>query len=203
MQRFREQPSLAEIAASAGVAPHHFARMFRRWAGISPKQLLQRLTIEAAKRSLAGDESVLQAALDAGLSGPGRLHDLCVSLEAVTPGEFKSRGSGISFRHATTATPFGPALVATTDKGIAFLGFADAAGNVDGWDDFRRHWSAAEFRRDQASADEVGTASLGRVAARTGAVAPVGPRQQFPDPGLAGAVAKGARFNGQLFRHRA
>ena len=155
-QRFREQPSLAEIAASAGVAPHHFARMFRRWAGISPKQLLQRLTIEAAKQSLAGDESVLQAALDAGLSGPGRLHDLCVSLEAVTPGEFRSRGSGISFRHATTATPFGPALVATTDKGIAFLGFTDPAGNVDGWDEFRRHWSAAEFRFEQASADEVG-----------------------------------------------
>ena len=74
----------------------------------------------------------------------------------MTPGEFKLRGSGISFRHATTATPFGPALVATTDKGIAFLGFADAAGNVDGWDEFRRHWSAADFRHDQGSADEIG-----------------------------------------------
>ena len=151
-----EQPSVGRIAAAIGLSEYHFARMFRRWAGISPKQLLQRLTIEAAKRSLASDESVLQAALDAGLSGPGRLHDLCVSLEAVTPGEFKSRGSGISFRHATTATPFGSALVATTDKGIAFLGFADELGNVDGWDEFRRHWSAAEFRCDQASADEVG-----------------------------------------------
>ena len=156
-EQFREQPSLAQIARSAGVAPHHFARMFRRWAGISPKQFLQRLTIEAAKHSLADDESVLQAALDSGLSGPGRLHDLCVTLDAVTPGDFKSRGRGITFGYGTTATPFGAALVAATDKGVAFLGFADDAGNVDGWDEFRRHWTAAEFRGDQRAADHVGS----------------------------------------------
>jgi AraC family transcriptional regulator of adaptative response/methylated-DNA-[protein]-cysteine methyltransferase len=166
-ERFREQPSLAEIAGSAGLAPHHFARTFRRWAGISPKQFLQRLTIEAARHSLANDDSVLQAALGAGLSGPSRLHDLCVTLDAVTPGEFKARGRGMVFRHGIATTPFGAALVAVTDMGIAFLGFADEAGDVDGWDDFRRHWNRAEFRADDSAAARVGAQVWGAASSET------------------------------------
>jgi AraC family transcriptional regulator of adaptative response/methylated-DNA-[protein]-cysteine methyltransferase len=165
--RFRDQPALGEIAAAAGMSEYHFARVFRQWAGISPKQLVQRLSLEAAKDSLAADASVLQAALDAGLSGPGRLHDLFVSLEAVTPGEFKSRGAGLTIRHGLADTPFGPARIATTSRGTAFLGFADAAGRVAGWPEFREAWRAATWVDDAASAQQVARAVWG-VAPRGG-----------------------------------
>ena len=151
-QRFREQPSLERVAKSAGVAPHHFARMFRRWAGISPKQFMQRLTLQAARESLGQEQSVLQAALDAGLSGPGRLHDLFVTLEAVTPGEFKSRGSGLKVRHGTAATPFGPATIAVTARGIGFVGFETQGGEVPGWDEYRQSWRDATFVEDASAA---------------------------------------------------
>ena len=113
-----------------GWSEYHFARVFRRWAGISPKQFVQHLSLAAAKQTLAADESVLQAALDAGLSGPGRLHDLFVAFEAVTPGEFKSRGRGLTMRFGTAQTPFGPARIAATERGIAFLAFEDSTGRV-------------------------------------------------------------------------
>ena len=151
-EHFREQPALEDIARAAGLAPHHFARVFRRWAGISPKQLLQRLTLQAARESLARDRSVMAAAFEAGLSGPGRLHDLFVSIDAVTPGEFKSHGSGLEFRHGLAATPFGAARIVLTPRGIGFLGFADARGRVPGWDDYRAAWSGATFVEDQAAA---------------------------------------------------
>jgi AraC family transcriptional regulator, regulatory protein of adaptative response / methylated-DNA-[protein]-cysteine methyltransferase len=152
---FRSQPSLEEIAAAAGISEYHFARVFRQWAGISPKQLVQRLSLEAAKQSLGAEASVLQAALDAGLSGPGRLHDLFVSLEAVTPGEFKSRGAGLTIRHGMAETPFGTARIAATNRGVAFLGFADGAGQVAGWPEFQRDWRDAAWVEDDASARRV------------------------------------------------
>ena len=158
---FREQPSLEEIAAAAGMSEYHFARVFRQWAGISPKQLVQRLSLEAAKESLSDDASVLQAALDAGLSGPGRLHDLFVALEAVTPGEFKSRGEGLTIRYGTADTPFGPARIATTARGTAFLGFADSAGRVAGWPEYREAWRAAKWQADEAAARQVARAIWG------------------------------------------
>jgi len=154
-ERFREQPSLERVAKAAGVAPHHFARMFRRWAGISPKQLVQRLTLEAARRSLGRDESVLQAALDAGLSGPGRLHDLFVTLEAATPGEYKSRGRGLTIRYGSAATPFGAAVIALTARGIGFVGFEVPGGEVPGWAEYRQLWRDASFVKDESSAAEV------------------------------------------------
>jgi AraC family transcriptional regulator of adaptative response/methylated-DNA-[protein]-cysteine methyltransferase len=154
-ERFREQPSLEQVAKSAGVAPHHFARMFRRWAGISPKQFMQRLTLQAARGSLGRDESVLQAALDAGLSGPGRLHDLFVTLEAATPGEFKSHGSGLTIRYGSAATPFGRAIIAITDRGIGFVGFEVSSGDVPGWDEYRQLWRHAKFVEDASSAAAV------------------------------------------------
>jgi len=154
-RHFREQPALASMAAAAQMSEYHFARSFRRWAGISPKQLLQRLSLEAAKSALEDEASVLQAALDAGLSGPGRLHDLFVTLEAVTPGEFKSRGRGLEIRYGTADTPFGRATIATTDRGVAFLGFADAEGGVAGWAEFRATWPEAQWRREPAVARAV------------------------------------------------
>jgi len=164
-ERFRSQPSLEEIAAAAGMSEYHFARVFRQWAGISPKQLVQRLSLEAAKQSLGAEASVLQAALDAGLSGPGRLHDLFVSLEAVTPGEFKSRGAGLTIRHGMAATPFGAARIASTRRGIAFLGFADGAGDVEGWPEFQRDWRDATWLADDASACRVARTVWGLAAA--------------------------------------
>ena len=152
-----EQPSLADIAAAAGWSEYHFARVFRRWAGISPKQFLQHLSLAAAKQTLDDERSVLQAALDAGLSGPGRLHDLFVSLEAVTPGEYKLRGQGLVMRHGTADTPFGPARIALTERGIAYLAFADAGGRFDGWEDFERTWREADWREDDRAAAAVAT----------------------------------------------
>src|SRR5512135_959063 len=136
----RERPSLARIAGEAGWTAWHFARVFRRWAGISPKQLLQHLALIEAQRSLAQDSLVLQAALDAGLSGPGRLHDLFVTLAAVTPGEFKARGRGLTFRYGQAETPFGPALVALNERGIAFLAFGEQAEAEADWAGFRDTW---------------------------------------------------------------
>jgi AraC family transcriptional regulator of adaptative response/methylated-DNA-[protein]-cysteine methyltransferase len=148
----QERPSLADIAAAAGWSEYHFARVFRRWAGISPKQFLQHLSLAAAKQGLDDERPVLQAALDAGLSGPGRLHDLFVSLEAVTPGEYKAGGRGLVMRYGKAQTPFGPARIAMTERGIAFLAFADADGAFDGWEAFRRTWHAAQWREDDRAA---------------------------------------------------
>jgi AraC family transcriptional regulator of adaptative response/methylated-DNA-[protein]-cysteine methyltransferase len=153
----RSQPSLAEIAAAAHWSEYHFAREFRRWTGISPKLWLQQLSLVAAQQSLADQRSVLQAAIDAGLSGPGRLHDLFVTLEAVTPGEFKARGRGIVFRHGVAESPFGPALIVSSERGIAFLAFADDSGGFDGFDDFRATWREAEWVHDDAGARRVAT----------------------------------------------
>ncbi len=160
-ERFQDQPALREIAASAGMSEYHFARVFRQWAGISPKQFVQRLSLEAAKQALGAGDSVLQAALDAGLSGPGRLHDLFVSLEAVTPGEFKSRGEGLTFLYGDADTPFGRARIATTTRGTAFLGFAGPDGEIPGWSGFRATWRAAQWRSDPAAARDVATTVWG------------------------------------------
>jgi AraC family transcriptional regulator of adaptative response/methylated-DNA-[protein]-cysteine methyltransferase len=154
----RNQPSLAEIAAAAHWSEYHFAREFRRWTGISPKLWLQQLSLVAAQQSLADQRSVLQAAIDAGLSGPGRLHDLFVTLEAVTPGEFKARGRGLTFRHGIAETPFGPALIVASERGIAFLAFADEAGGFDGFDDFRAAWSEADWVQDGVEARRIAAA---------------------------------------------
>jgi AraC family transcriptional regulator of adaptative response/methylated-DNA-[protein]-cysteine methyltransferase len=161
-----EQPSLVEISAAAGLAPHHFARTFRRWAGISPKQFVQRLTVNAAEQSLAAGAPVLDAALRAGLSGPGRLHDLCVTLNAVTPGEFKCRGGGVTFRHGSFETPFGAATAVTSERGISFLGFKHDDGTIPGWREFREHWSAAEFKEDPPSVERLGRMIFGAMPRR-------------------------------------
>ena len=152
----REQPSLARIAAAAGWSEYHFARVFRDWAGISPKQLLQHLSLVAAKQTLDDERSVLQAALDAGLSGPGRLHDLFVSLEAVTPGEYKSRWLGTTLRHGTATTPFGRARIAMSERGIAFLAFGEGHDDEFGaWAEFKQTWREAHWQLDDDAARKV------------------------------------------------
>jgi AraC family transcriptional regulator of adaptative response/methylated-DNA-[protein]-cysteine methyltransferase len=149
------QPSLADIAAAAHWSEYHFAREFRRWTGISPKLWLQQLSLVAAQQALADQRSVLQAAIDVGLSGPGRLHDLFVTLEAVTPGEYKARGRGLTFAHGVAESPFGPALIVRSDRGIAFLAFADATGGFDGIEAFRATWRDADWTQDDAMARRI------------------------------------------------
>ncbi|NKB56878.1 MAG: methylated-DNA--[protein]-cysteine S-methyltransferase [Alphaproteobacteria bacterium] len=123
---FLDQPSLTEIAEHTGLSEFHFQRLFTRWVGISPKKFLKHLTLERAKRSLESSASVLDATYDAGLSGPGRLHDLFVTSEAVTPGEYKARGQGMTIRYGFHPSPFGECLLMVTDRGICGLAFVDA-----------------------------------------------------------------------------
>jgi AraC family transcriptional regulator of adaptative response/methylated-DNA-[protein]-cysteine methyltransferase len=122
---YQEQPELNEIAASIGLSEYHFQRLFTRWAGISPKRFLQFLTKEGAKELLQRS-SVLDSAYNVGLSGPGRLHDLLIATEAVTPGEFKTRGQGLTIRYGIHPTLFGNALIGITERGICHLSFLDA-----------------------------------------------------------------------------
>ncbi len=146
----RRQPAVEEIAGSVHLSAPHFTRLFHRWAGIPPKQFLQRLTLDTAKSALAAEANVFDAALEAGLSGPGRLHDLFVALEAATPGDYRARGAGLRFVHGEVATPFGPARLASTERGVAFLGFAGNDGVVAGWDAFRSDWQDADWVEDSA-----------------------------------------------------
>ncbi len=119
----QSQPELDEIASAVGLSEFHFQRMFTRWAGISPKRFLQFLTREGAKDLLARSEDLLDAAFGVGLSSLGRLHDLFVTTEAVTPGEYKSGGAGLTIRYGLHETPFGRALIGVTERGICHLGF--------------------------------------------------------------------------------
>jgi len=128
-EHHREQPDLDEIARQVHLSKFHFDRLFRRWAGVSPKRFLQYVTLEYAKGMLQAGN--LQAvALEAGLSGTARLHDLFVTIEAMTPGEYRNGGSGLSLRYGVAATPFGDCLVAWTERGLCHLGFVPQNGFI-------------------------------------------------------------------------
>lgn len=143
------RPDLAAVAQVAGLSDFHFQRLFSRMVGISPKRYEQFLTKEAAKKLLAGSESLLDAAYEVGLSGPGRLHDLFVSCEAVTPGEFKSRGAGLTIGYGFHPTPFGEAMLASTDKGICALYFAAEDSRKEVLARLREEWQNARIAPDQ------------------------------------------------------
>ena len=143
------QPTLEEIANDAHLSEYHFQRLFSRWAGISPKRFLQFLTKENAKR-LLGDRSVLDTAFAAGLSSPGRLHDLFVHAEAVTPGEYKSRGAGLDIAYGFHPTPFGECLLAVTSRGVCFLAFVDGGDRKAAMAGLRREWEQANLSSDPA-----------------------------------------------------
>ena len=127
-ENVHHQPPLSEIAASIGLGEFHFQRLFSRWVGISPKRFLQYLTKEHAKRLLEGSGTVLEAAYAVGLSGPSRLHDLLVACEAVTPGEHRRGGEGMSIRYGYHPSPFGDCLLAVTSRGICALRFDQGGG---------------------------------------------------------------------------
>jgi AraC family transcriptional regulator of adaptative response/methylated-DNA-[protein]-cysteine methyltransferase len=141
------QPELSEIASAVGLSEFHFQRVFTRWAGISPKRFLQFVTKENAKDLLDGSENLLDTTYRVGLSSLGRLHDLFVTTEAVTPGQYKSRGAGLTIRYGLHATPFGECLIGLTDRGICHLGFVqDSEG--DAVDNLVSEWQQAEMIED-------------------------------------------------------
>lgn len=149
-----EQPSLAETAAAVGLSRHHFHRLFRDWAGITPKRFLQLLTLEHAKRTLEESRSVLDASFRTGLSGPSRLHDLFVTLEGVTPGEHRAGGDGLEVRWGVTDSPFGAAFVATTPRGVCHLAFLDDPADPP-LPELAARWPEARLLRDDGSAARV------------------------------------------------
>ena len=153
-QNWRDQPDLERIAADLGLSPVQVQRLFRRWAGLTPKAFLQAVTLDAAKRMLADSASVLDTAYETGLSGPSRLHDLFVTHEALSPGEFKSGGGGVGMFYGYHPTPFGEAIVVATPRGLAGLGFVDDGARDTALTDMRRRWPNANFaRNDAATAD--------------------------------------------------
>lgn len=156
-EHFDLQPDLAEIAAQAGLSTAHFQRLFTRWAGVSPKRFVQFLSLERAKECLLDSQNVLDAAFAAGLSGPGRLHDLFVHLESMSPGEFKLGGEGLELRYGWAASPFGHCFLMTTDRGICALEFVASAADEEPVQRHRQIYPNAAFVRD----DE-GMAALAR-----------------------------------------
>jgi AraC family transcriptional regulator, regulatory protein of adaptative response / methylated-DNA-[protein]-cysteine methyltransferase len=124
-ESWTEQPSLDALAAHLGLNPSHCQKLFKRWCGLSPKEFVQAITVDHARSLLKGSASVLNAAYEVGLSGGGRLHDLFVSHEAMTPGDYKRRGEGLEMGYGFHASPFGEALLVITERGVAGLAFVD------------------------------------------------------------------------------
>ena len=146
--RWRTQPEIDAIAAAAGVSASDLHHLFRRWAGITPKAFLQAITLDHARRLLRDSASVLDASFEVGLSGPGRLHDLFVTHEAMSPGEWKSGGAGLAVAYGFHPSPFGTALVMATERGIAGLAFADPGEEQAALADMRGRWPQASFVED-------------------------------------------------------
>ena len=150
-ENFRDQPDLEALAARVGLSPWHFQRLFRRWAGISPKRFLQFLTVDHARGLLERSMPVLDAAFDAGLSGPSRLHDLFVVTEAVTPGDVRRGGDGLTIRHGLHDSPFGRAGLAVTERGLCMLAFAPREAGDESWfvDRLAARWPRADLVADR------------------------------------------------------
>jgi AraC family transcriptional regulator of adaptative response/methylated-DNA-[protein]-cysteine methyltransferase len=146
-ENFHAQPSLGEIAASAGLSEYHFQRLFTRWVGISPKRFLQFLTKEHAKELLEKSRPLLDVSYASGLSGPGRLHDLFVTCEAVTPGEFKNKGQGVTIAYGFHPSPFGKCLLGLTERGICHLAFVSGSQR-QAVEDLQRRWPKASLAQD-------------------------------------------------------
>lgn len=180
------QPSLAAVARHVGLSESHFQRLFTRWAGISPKRYVQHQTAQVLVSLLRDDRSVLDAAYEAGLSGPSRAHDLVVNAEAVTPGELARAGDGLRIAYGFHPTPFGDAMVATTPRGICHLAFVAPVRRADALARLRADWPRAELVPDQAAT---------RAAAAAAFPAP----GSMPMPGLALHV-KGTNFQLKVWR---
>lgn len=154
-QNHLNQPDLATIAQQVHLSEYHFQRLFTRWAGISPKHFVQYLTVEYAKSKIAETANLLDLTAKVGLSSPGRLHDLFVKLEAMSPGEFKAGGIGLQIGYGIHPTPFGDCLIATTPRGICNLHFLDITSKDAVEQAFRLEWANADIRQDQQATQEI------------------------------------------------
>lgn len=151
-ENYQRQPELEEVASALGLSEYHFQRLFTRWAGISPKRFVQFLTKENAK-TLLQHASVLEAAYASGLSGPGRLHDLLIHTEGVSPGEYKSQGAGLTIQYGIHPTPFGQALIGLTARGICHLSFIQGDPQ-EALAALRQQWPQADLLPDQAATEK-------------------------------------------------
>jgi AraC family transcriptional regulator of adaptative response/methylated-DNA-[protein]-cysteine methyltransferase len=152
-QHYLSQPDLATVAQQIGLSDHHFQRVFTQWAGISPKRFLQYLTVEYAKSKITQTKSLLDLTVDVGLSSPGRLHDLFVKMEAMSPGEFKSGGAGLTIHYGLHDTPFGDSLIATTSRGICNLFFLETADRQAAEQILRLDWPNATLIYDSQTTE--------------------------------------------------
>ncbi len=160
-EHYTEQPSLEDTAAVIGLGPHHFQRLFTRHVGVSPKKYVQYLTLEHAKRSLAASASVLDAAFDAGLSGPGRLHDLFVTHEALSPGEWKSQAEGLDLRYGWHDSPFGDCLMVVSSRGVCGLAFGDRQDRPRAFENLARSFGGARLTWDTRRTAEYAELAFG------------------------------------------
>jgi AraC family transcriptional regulator of adaptative response/methylated-DNA-[protein]-cysteine methyltransferase len=151
-REFERQPRLGEVAKHVGLSEFHFNRLFRRWTGLTPKQYLAEVTSRAAGDALRDEPSVMDAAHAVGLSGGGRLHDLTVTLDAMTPGEIRAQGEGVAIRHGIADTPFGSAFLAETPRGLCRLAFLEPGGEREELRQLREQFPRATLQRDDARA---------------------------------------------------
>lgn len=149
-ERHAEQPDLTGLAEHAGLSPFHFHRLFTTWAGVTPKDFLQCLTVAHARELLREGDSILDAALESGLSGPGRLHDLCVNLEAASPGELKAGGAGWTIAFGFADSPFGECLIAESPRGVCHLSFVE--NEKLALAEFQNEWPRAMFEQNDSAA---------------------------------------------------
>jgi AraC family transcriptional regulator of adaptative response/methylated-DNA-[protein]-cysteine methyltransferase len=150
-ENWRDQPELEELALAVGKSPSQLQKIFTRWAGLSPKGFLQAVTLDHARRLLSEPIPILDAAYELGLSGPGRLHDLFVTHEAMSPGVYKARGEGLTLTYGFHDSPFGQALVMATDRGLAGLAFCDPGGERAALEDMKSRWPRARYVEDKAA----------------------------------------------------
>ena len=176
-------PTLSAVAEHVGLSESHFQKMFTRWAGISPKRFVQYRTAEVVKRMLRDRRPVLEVSFEAGLSGPGRLHDLVINAEAVTPGEYQRGGLGVTVQYGFHATPFGECLLAATTRGVCHLAFVQPVTRREALERLRKEWPLADLSPDQD--------------ATRGAV-----EKAFPPPGSAAAPSLSLHVKGTNFQLR-
>jgi len=187
-ERRLDQPGLEGIAAEMGLSPSHVHRMFPAWGGAPPNDCVQCLTADHARSLLRAGRPALNAAIESGLSGPGRLHDLCVGLEAATPGEIKSGGDGMRIRLGLSDSPFSNCLIGESDRGICHLSFCETDKVDDEIDAARANWPSAEWIRDDSHAARI----VGRIFRRP----------HLPSPGLPPlrAWVRGTAFQVRVWR---
>lgn len=197
---YREQPSLETLAEEVGETPTGLQKLFTRWAGLSPKTFLQAVTLDHARRLLDSGMPLLETALELGMSGPGRLHDLFVTHEAISPGEYKARGAGLTIRYGYHLSPFGIALVMVTERGLAGLAFADPGEEQAAFADMRSRWPNALYVED-VSATQPYAARIFELA-RRGAAAHRPHRHRLPGARVGGAAEDPHGAGARLLRHR-